>query len=110
MYILSVACIALFCMAVMGLVRFHKLKRIMPTTDDEGVVHYPEKIYDRHTTGGLVLVSLAILTKVTYFGLIYFNLRNVSTITFKYIVTMQLVSIMCLCGAMAVEINLWLKY
>jgi hypothetical protein len=74
MFLLSVICVALLAWAVMTLARYFKLKRCLPTTDDEGVIHYPEKIYDRHTIGGLLLVSLAIITKVTYFGLIYFNL------------------------------------
>jgi len=110
MYILTVVCVALLSLAVINLARFCKLKRILPITDDEGIIHYPKKIYDRHTIGALVLVSLAICTKIAYFGLVYFNLLNVTTITFKYILTAQLVSIMCICGAMAVEINLWLRY
>jgi hypothetical protein len=110
MYILACVCLTLLIWAVMILTRYCKLKRIQPIQDDEGVIHYPEKIYDRHTIGGLTILGLAIVSKLAYYWLIYTNLQNETTIPFNVIVGIQIISIMCLCGSMAVELNLWLKY
>lgn len=110
MFILASVCLTLLIWAFMILARYCKLKRIQPIQDDEGVIHYPEKIYDRHTIVGLTILNISIVSKLVYFWLICTNLQNETTIPFNIIVGMQIISIMCLCGSMAVELNLWLRY
>ena len=108
--ILTAACGAIIVWALLVLKDYCKLKRIKPFIDEEGNVHPPERIYDQHTILTLLSISAAALTKGLYLFLALLDLYQVTTITYNQLISLEIFSVICLCGSLSTELDIWIKY
>ena len=89
---------------------FRKIKKREPTFTDEGVLIVVKELYDKYTISESMLIFFAILSKIVYCVLFITNVHQVTAITYNILISVEILSLACICGSMGIELMLWLKY